>query len=136
MFDVDVAFREWLTSSAAVTALVPAAHIVAGDLPLAAKPGAGEQWITFRSRGGKRHSEIKDWIDESFAVTCWAQFEGDLAARAIYRAISDLIYATQSQQVAEATIAVAQEEVAGQDVTDPATQWAMCVGYILVSMHT
>lgn len=130
MIDATEAMRQWLTSSSDLLALVPAARIVAGELPEHANPDAGQQWLTFFARGGPRHPEIKDLINASFGLTCWSRKGDHLGARAIYRAVSDLVYATLNQQVDEGVIIAAIEEVSGQDTTDPGTGWAICVCYI------
>lgn len=136
MFDAAVAFRQWLVGESTITDLVPAAKIVGGDLPQGANPGAGEKWITFHIRGGEGHSEIRDLVYPSFAITFWAKKDGLIDAREVYRAFRDLGYNTQSEAVSEAVIICAEEEVQGQDLTDPDTEWAMCVTYWTVTMRS
>jgi hypothetical protein len=135
MFEPIVAFREWLIGAGSITALVPAGHIAGGDLPQGANPGAGEKWITFHVRGGAAHSEIRDIIYPSFAITFWAARDKILDARAVYAAFRDLSYSTSNLSVAEAMIVAAEEEVIGQDVTDPSSEWSMCVTYYRVTMR-
>jgi hypothetical protein len=129
VFDVDVAFRQWLSSDPTITALVPPAQIVAGDLPQGANPGAGEAWITFRVRGGAGHSEIVDLVQPSFVITFWTQKDALFSARRIYRAFRDIGYSVLNAVVDEAVILCAEEEVMGQDLSDPATEWSLCVTY-------
>lgn len=135
MFDSNVALRELLIASTELTNLVPVTNIVSGDLPQGANPEANEVWLTFRTRGGKGHEEIQQWRDISFSFTVWAQPNGDVAARTIYNALYDVLYNALNVEVDEATVVCAKEEVAGQDVTDPADGWAMCVSYWLISLR-
>jgi hypothetical protein len=93
MFDVDIAFRQWLVSETTITDLVPAAHIMGGDLPQGANPGAGERWITFRPMPGAGHPEMRDYVERVFHVVFWAGKEKNLQTREAYRALRDLMYA-------------------------------------------
>lgn len=142
MFDVEVAFKQWLVTSSDITTDVPAERIVAGEgLPPGADPAAGEFWICFYSRGGSRHAEIGDLFKGSFVVDVYGRRdelgEDDQRpqARAIACAISDLVYATQQTSVDEAVILCAAEETAPQNITDPGVDFCMVTYHVQVTMR-
>jgi hypothetical protein len=133
MFDVNAAFQQWLAQDAIVKALVRPDRIVADFLPDGAD--LADHWITFKARGGARHSEISTWVEESFEVTCWAETGAIAAARKIALAISDLVFNTLNITVNEAQIVSAVEEVAPQNIADTTADWTAAVYYCRVSMR-
>jgi hypothetical protein len=136
MVDSNAVFRDWLTTSPAADALlaiVPAAQIICGDLPESAVPQSNQQWLTFKTRGGFSDPEVAI-TQAHFELTAWA---GDaLTARAIYRAVFDLIHGKTGVQVASGFILASLEQIAGQDVTDPNTYAALVVSYFDLTMRT
>jgi len=135
MFNVNVAFRQWLISETTLTDLVPAAHIVEGDLPQGANPGAGERWITFRPMPGGGHPEIRDYVEQVFHVVFWAKKEGNLQVQEAYLSLRDLVYAVLMNSVDEATILCAEEVLSLQDVSDSSAEWAMGIADFQVKMR-
>lgn len=138
MVDATTTFVNWVGAGSGIGG-VPATRIVGGDLPDGAKPGAGEEWITLRCRGGESYPEIPDWIKPSFEVACWAA--DPVTARQIYLAFREIVHGALGVTVSvagydDAFIAVALEEVQGQDVTDPETGWALVISYYQLTMRT
>jgi hypothetical protein len=136
MFDVDIAFRQWLVSETTITDLVPAAHIVGGDLPQGANPGAGERWITFRPMPGAGHPEMRDYVERVFHVVFWAGKEKNLQTREAYRALRDLMYAVLMKPVSEATIMCGEEVLSFQDVSDSTAEWSLGIADFQVKMRS
>lgn len=135
MFDVDIAFRQWLTGETTITDLVPAEHIRGGDLPQGADPSKGERWITFRPLPGPGHSEIRDYVEQGFHVVFWAKKDGNLLVREAYKALRDLVYSVLMTQVSEATIMCADEVLSLQDVSDSSAEWAMGIADFQLKMR-
>jgi hypothetical protein len=135
MVDSNAIFREWLTTSPgadAILALVPAAQIIAGDLPESAAPQSNQQWITFRTRGGFSDPEVAI-TQAHFELTCWS---GDgPTARSIYRAVFDLVHGKTGVQLNSGFILAALEQIAGQDLTDPNTYAALVVCYFDLTLR-
>jgi hypothetical protein len=135
MFDVDIAFRQWLISETTITDLVPAEHIVAGDLPQGAKPDNGERWITYRPMPGAGHPEIRDYVERVFHIVFWAKKDGNLQVREAYRALRDLAYSLIMKTVDEATILCADEVLSLQDISDSSAEWAMGIADYQLKMR-
>lgn len=133
MFDTDIAFFQWLSAAAPITALVPATHIVAGELPEEANIDAGESWITFRTQGGYSHSQITELVYPDFLVDCYAPTL--VQARAIYRAVRDLVHGAERVQLAEAFVLFGLEHVIGHDLIEPGSGWPFVTSSFQVGMR-
>lgn len=133
MIDANAAVLAWLRSSPDLAALV-GTNILSPVLPPGFSTETGAKAVVVRSRGGHRHPEIQDLITPSFAIEAWAKESPD--AVRIYNLISDIIHGANSVDLGSAGyIIAAQEEVFGQDIIDPATHWAMRMGYFAIDMR-
>lgn len=139
MIDPNAALIAWLQTSTALAALV-GANIYSPVLPegfsamASGAPDAAQRAVVVRKRGGKSEPEVSTVLDPSFAVECWALEAPD--AQQIYGVIRDLMHGATSVDLGAAGFVVlAQEEVPGQDITDPETHWAVCFAYFRVKLR-
>lgn len=139
MIDPNLAILTWLQTSSDLAALV-GSNIFSPVLPegfnamASSSPDANQRAVVVRKRGGMSQPEIPVVIDPSFAIECWALEAPD--ATAIYGVIRDLMHGATSVDLGAAGFVItSQEEVPGQDVTDPETHWAMVFAYYHVKMR-
>jgi hypothetical protein len=143
LIDTNVTIRKWLISDTALTSIVPANRIAFPDLPEGAAPEKGEKWLTFRSRGGEAHPEAPI-VRADIQVTAWAKTS--LEARAIYRAVFDLLHLQWQDGGqyfgsggidlgADGFVYSSREQIQGQDVLDPDTGWNLVVMFFEVQMR-
>jgi hypothetical protein len=139
MIDPNLAILTWLKTSTDLAALV-GTNIFSPMLPegfsamAAEAPDAATRAVVVRRRGGKSQPEIPAVLDPSFAIECWAMEAPD--AQQIYGVIRDLMHgATGVDLGAAGFVILSQEEVPGQDITDPETHWAVCFAYYHVELR-
>ncbi len=139
MIDPNLAILAWLQTSTDLAALV-GTNIFSPVLPegfsamASEAPDAAQRAVVIRKRGGRSNPEIPEVLDPSFAIECWAMEAPD--ATAIYGVIRDLMHGANSIDLGAAGFVIlSQEEVPGQDVTDPETHWAMVVAYYHVRLR-
>lgn len=86
--------------------------------------------ITIAVRGGGGHPEIPVLQKLRFQLTVWCGVNKYVQARTIYGALYDYIHGSNNIIVpGHGTIKTCTEVVAGQDLTDPDTLWAIVLGY-------
>lgn len=139
MLDPNLAILTWLKGSAALAALV-GTNVFSPALPegfsaMASNvPDPAQRAVVIRKRGGTSQPEIPAVLGPSFAVEAWALEATD--AQQIYGVIRDLMHGATSVDLGPAGFVIlAQEEVPGQDVTDPETHWAIVVAYYHVMLR-
>ena len=140
MIDPNLAVLTWLQSSTDLVALV-GTNIYSPVLPegfsadAAPAPNAATRAVVVRKRGGTSQSEVITVLDPSFAIECWALEAPD--ATQIYGVIRDLMHGATSIDLGVAGFVIlAQEEVPGQDFTDPETHWSMVFAYYHVKLRS
>lgn len=103
-------------------------------LPEAFDVRAGAKAVVIGTRGGVAHPEIAGWRTERVQVTAWALISAD--ARKVYGAVYDYLHGLQAvDRSTDGFLVVALEVVSGQDVVDPDTGWATCVGFFNVTVR-
>jgi hypothetical protein len=143
MIDSNLTFATWLRTNAALTALlgdaigvspaVPA--IYCGMLPETYRPEVNGCAITFSTGGGLGDPEVPI-VSPRVQVECWAPALSSQQARAIYRALYDLIAGQNSIDLGAAGYVLSCiEEVQGQDLTDPDTQWTSVLCYYRLTLR-
>ena len=121
MIDPNQAVINWLLENASITDLV-GQNVVAPLLPKGFSAMEGNKCIVVRTRGGNTHPEIPEMIRPSMEVECWA-YDPDVAKQ-IYAAVHDIMCdATEVDLGGAGVVVTSQEEVFGQDIWDPETQW-------------
>ncbi len=132
MIDTNATFRSWLTTSAAIVALV-GDNINCPDLPAGANPAAGEKWISFFSRGGTADLYVP-FLTSALQLKAWARTA--VEAREIYRAVFDLVHGASAVDLGvDGFIVCAWEQVQGQDLSDPDTGWATVLAFFDVTIR-
>lgn len=130
MIDPNALMLAWLKSIPALTAIV-GTNIYCPVLPELFSCAGGLKAVVVRRRGGSRHPEISALLEPSFAIEAWALEAPD--AQQIHGILSDQIHGATSVDLGvNGFVILAQEEVSGQDITDPVTRWAMVVSYYRV----
>jgi len=77
--------------------------------------------VVFQARGGQANPEIPDLAAPSYQFTCWGGTQRE--ARQVYRALYDGLQGLSNQAVGDNMIVSAVEEVQGQEMIDPDTEW-------------
>jgi hypothetical protein len=94
----------------------------------------GAKAVVIGTRGGDAHPEIKGWVTERVQITAWALISLD--ARKVYGAVYDYLHGLQALDCGgNGFLVTALEVVSGQDVVDPDTGWATCVGFFNVTVR-
>jgi hypothetical protein len=144
MIDSNAAFVAWISQSTALTGLLGAAMgiqpgppaIYCGMLPEGYKPEVNGRAITFATRGGPGADPEVPIISPSIQVECWAPALCSQQAREVYRALFDQIAGKCNINLgANGYILSCIEEVHGQDLTDPDTQWTSVLAYYRLTLR-
>lgn len=133
MIDSSVTLRQFLLTSTDILNAIGGIEkrIVVGELPEGADPGAGQFWITVRSRGGIPHKEVPTFGD-SFEIVVWGAKNAIVQCRAISGFIYDLAHGAVGVYVGSPLVGFIVNcfaHTTPQDLIDTATQWAMSVNY-------
>ena len=140
MIDPNLAILTWLKSSPELVALVGTNFyspvlpegFSANDAP---QPNSATRAVVVRKLGGTSQPEIPTVIDPRFAIEFWALEAPD--ATQMYGVARDLMHGATSIDLGDAGFVItSQEEVPGQDVTDPETHWAMVFAYYHVKLRS
>ena len=128
MIDSNLALVTYLTQSAALIALVDN-RIYCGMLPQGYKPEKNGCAITFMNRGGAADPELPI-IRPSVQIECWAPALASQQARQVYGAVFDQLHQKNNIDLGDAGYFLSiTEEVQGQDLVDPDTQWCSVLSY-------
>lgn len=138
MIDSNLTLVTYLMQSAAIVALVAnksrtvvtqESLIFCGKLPQGYKPEVNGRAITFMNRGGAADPELPI-IRPSVQIECWAPALDSQGARELYRAVFDQLHQKNNIDLGDIGYILAiTEEVQGQDLDDPDTQWASVLSY-------
>lgn len=134
MIDSNEALMAWLFQCEALENLI-GTRIYCGTLPRGYKPEVNGRAITFLNRGGSAEVEVPI-ISPSVQIECWAPERCHQQAREVYRAIFDWCHGQTNIDLGEkGYILSCVEELQGQDITDPDTQWASVVSYYRLTLR-
>jgi hypothetical protein len=135
MIDSNLALVTYLGRSTALTALV-GNRIYCGMLPQGYKPEVDGRAITFLTRGGQADPELPI-IRPSVQIECWAPALDSQGARELYRAVFDQLHQKNNIDLGAAGYILSSfEEVQGQDLVDPDTEWASVLSYYRLTLRS
>jgi hypothetical protein len=134
MIDANGTILAWIAGDTATMALATGG-VFSPKIPQDYNPTNGLA-LAVSSRGGTAEDECPI-LEASIQVLAWAPQDEGLRARALYRAIFDLMHGkTNINLGAAGYIFSAVEEVAGQDGEDPETKWATVTSFFKVMMRS
>lgn len=117
MIDAKNVVHSYLRAQSALTAIV-GSRIYHERLP---EDFTIAQAVVFSRRGGVTNPYSPDLLEPSFQFKCYGSTAED--AEEVYRALYDALQGIENQTVGSDEILSAIEEVQGQDLRDPETDW-------------
>ena len=126
MIDSTTALITYLKTKTSLTTIV-GTKIYSPRLP---EGFAVNQAVTLIVRGGETELNV-DIIKPSYQFKCWGSTP--IEARAVYRALADVMNEIKNQTVGSAYIYEAIEETHGQDLIDPDTEWFYTLAFFEIT---
>jgi len=129
--DHNLVLVEYLNSISALTNLLGTFKVVAGQLPEKFDPEAapGSSPIVVISREGGAPFENAPIKTARMKVRVWAGINQYKKASDVYAQVFVALHGACGIQLSDGVIIHASEEVSGQDITDPDTNWATVLSY-------
>ncbi|MCG3197087.1 MAG: hypothetical protein GHCLOJNM_01571 [bacterium] len=119
MVDPNAVLRAHLLTVSGVTAVV-GDRVWAVLLKPGYTPSVGPA-VTFACRGGRTNPHVPDLPSATVQIQCWGSTP--FVARSLYGAVYDALQGVERVQVGSNVIDSMVEDVAGQDLVDPGTEW-------------